>query len=763
MKFKSQYFTSLDELVAERKYLQSIKDDRDEKDRKLREFYNGRPTKTEAEAEETGEDVTNHLFGHARIHAVETSMRSVITGKSTFIEVTVDTDNTESDLKRGICITQKLNKAVNHRPVFFNLFQSISGELPIAGRAALLHRGNSGWCPSLSRGLLIAEDSPPIPSAIPYAFAPRKLTQARLRSMERSPGEFVDVAIVKKLLEWSKEKITKKSNVVNRVFGGDQTEDGSSIDEASGEKPNSNSTSINAWEYFEIHHEEKGSRVSSTLYVEEVPNNISGEDMSETEKKKRIPAVIVAHDPKAFASPESWACLILLDAEIGGVKTWDAARSVAELCYPNDTDVETLANASVEGALMRARPRFTTDPGNIDALRKWNVRDDVVVPDYAKEFKMSGESADLGQNISILTQNSSNLSSTSHSNSASGGELRVQALRKGQQDNASTLSRLDCLYRYLQPMCEEMVRRFLVAPAKPGSEGYEDIAWFRSQMELNGMTAEHLKILGSQSFGRFNHITVKIIRSVGEGDVNSQREIAELLMKNIASFAPQVRPLILQLWLSLVTNDQDLAERLVTLPNLVISAGRVNAENECDTIMRRAAGGYALPTGQDDIDQDHCESHLLDMHALLARHNIIPWNRLDALGFSGLAVHTSTHVQNLMALREGNADGKYYAALLQQAVAKAEPILAVLEEEARQKGPDPEVAADLILRREELMLRARELGLKERQQSALELDRDRKHNLNTRKQFAGEVVASDNLQIKRQALKKSLAKKPAKR
>lgn len=761
IKFKSQYFKDLDELVAERKYLQTIKSDRDEKERKLREFYNGRPTKTEAEAEETGEDVTNHLFGHARIHAVETALRSTITGKSTFIEIVVDTDNNETDMKAGVCITQKLNKAINHRPVFFNLFQSIAGELPLTGRAALLHRGNAGWCPSLSRGLLVAEDAPPLPGSIPYAYAPRKLTQARLRSMERSPGKFIDVETIKKLLDWSKDKITKKSNIVSRVYGSGHSEDGSSVDEESGDKANSNSTSIDAWEYFEIHHEGSGSYVSSTLYVEEVPNNVTEDTSQET--KRSIPAIIVAHDPKAFDSPESWACLILLDAEIGGVKTWDSARSIAELCYPNDSDVETMANASVEGALMRARPRFTSDPGNLDALRKWNLRDDVVVPDYAKEFKLSPESGDLAANMSLLSQNSSNLSSTSHSNGSGGGELRVQALRKGQQDTASTLSRLDCMYRYLQPMCEEMVRRFLVAKIKPGMEGYEDIAWFRSQLEINKLGKDHLKILGSQSFGRFDYITVKIVRSVGEGDVGSQREIAELLMKNIASFAPQVRPIILQMWLALVTNDQDLAERIVTLPNLIISAGRVTAENECDTIMRRASAGFALPTGKDDIDQDHCESHLLDMQALIARHGVVPWNRLDALGFSGLAVHTSEHVQNLMSLTEGRADGKYYAALLQQAVAKAEPILAKLEEEAQQAGVDPEVAADLMLRREELMLRARELGLKERQQDALEFDRDRKHGLGSRKQYAGEVNAAENLEVKRQALKKKVAAKPKKK
>lgn len=758
MDFESKYFEGLDQLIAERNRLQSDKSDRDRKERVIREFYNGRPTKTEEEVAESGEDVTNHLMGYARIQAVETALRSIITGKTTFIEITVDTDNPEIDLKTGVVLTQKLNQAIQHSINFFNLFQSIAGELPLTGRAALMQKSQSSWCPRLVRGLLLPEDTVPNSCEIPYAFAPRKLTQAMLKRMENGNGRLIDTAAVKRLIKWSEEKTpAKKINQVTAAFGTTARDGEGTVDEESGEAGVRSSVSVDAWEYFEVRHSAKGYRVSSTIFVEGVPADV---EEGKSTKEHKQPGIVIAHDPNAYPTPEAWLTLMLLDSEIGGVKTWDSARGIAELCYPNDADVETLVNAGVEGAILRSRPRFTAESGAIDTLRQWDFRNESVVPEGTKEFKLAGDSGEIAQHVGLLTQNSASLSASNASNGPQGGALRVQAIRQGQQDGASTLARLDCVCRYLLPLCNEMVRRFLVAPTKPGAEGYEDVAWFRYQLDLAKINKKAREFLGQQVYGRFSHIKVKVVRSVGQGDVGSQREVAELLMKNIGSFAPQVRPLILQLWTALITNDQDFAERLVTLPNLVVSAGRVNAENECDTVWRRAAAGVSMPIGQDDIDQDHCESHLIDLGSALARNSIQPWTRLDALGFAGLAVHTSMHVQNLMATADGIADGKHFAQLLQNVVAQAQPIIDAIEEQAATAQAGAQMTPEtlqLALKREELVLKARELGLKERREDNIEADRARKHSLNARKQFSDENQNVEDNRLK----EKAIDKKPA--
>lgn len=748
-------------IIAERDRLKSDNEDRAENERVLREFYNGRPTKTEEQVAETGEDVTNHLFGHARIHAAETAFRSVFTGKSTFIEVTVDTNQQDKDFHAGILITQMLNRAIQHRPDLFNLIQSVSGELPISGRAALMFSGLCNWIPRLSRGLLLPEDTPPNPCKISYAYAPRKLTYAQLVKMSEKKGNFVNTDVVKAIIEGLTDKDkdgTSKTNLVRHAYGADR--DDLSTDQERGTAKIKETVGVDAWEYFEVKHGKDGYQVSSTIWAEGVSNYVKQEDGLKDDEK--LDAVILSHDPKAYASPEEWVVMLLMDSELGGVKTWDSARGIAELCYPNDAEVEVMVNAMVDGAIMRARPRFQSENGRIDELRKWDFRESLTVPEGTKEFKLSGDSGEMAQNIGMLTQNAASLASSSTSNSAQGGELRVQALQRGAQNTSATLSRLDCFYRYLQPFVEQIVNLFFNAKIKPGWDGYEDIAWFRYQLKLAGIGEEQLKLLGKRLYGRFNYLRVKVVRSLGEGDAGSRREVAEMLMKNLASFAPQVRPIILQLWTSLVSNDQDFAERLVSLPNLITSSGRVTAENERDTIYWRAAAGQTLPTGADDVDQDHAESHIIDMQAAIARNSIQPWTRIDALGFAGLATHTAQHVQNMQATAGSKADGNAYAALLQQTVQEAQPIIDALEEAAQQQqqqggGLEATESAALAVKRQELLLKARELGLKERQQDALELERTRNFDLKSRGQFTKELTDKEKLALEQ----KKIDKKPA--
>ena len=77
------------------------------------------------------------------------------------------------------------------------------------------------------------------------------------------------------------------------------------------------------------------------------------------------------------------------------------------------------------------------------------------------------------------------------------------------------------------------------------------------------------------------------------------------------------------------TQDPDRADTLVKVPQAIINAQKVTAENEFDTIERRAALGQVLPVADDDIHQDHVPVHLLDMQAMVARHEMRPWDKYD--------------------------------------------------------------------------------------------------------------------------------------
>lgn len=299
---------------------------------------------------------------------------------------------------------------------------------------------------------------------------------------------------------------------------------------------------------------------------------------------------------------------------------------------------------------------------------------------------------------------------------------------------------MSAIYTCLDRLAAEIVRRFLLVKSSPGTEGYDDIAWVRS--ELDEASIPYVK-LAKMKHGRFCYLKIRVARSVGSGDRESELAVAQLFVENIEKFPPEVRPLIMRKWTTLVSRDPDLAERLNTLPSLIINSQKLVAENEFDTMMRRAAIGQELNIGSDDIDEDHVPVHLLDLQAFLSESAFRQFTELDARKYAGAVDHITKHLQRMVSMPASAGAAKGFQQQLQQLVAAATPIMEQIAEAQGQQGVGmtPQEQMDIAFKTQDQILKGRKLGLEEAKFGANETQRRQREKRADRQQYANETQA----------------------
>ena len=742
MKFESEYFDDVDDLVSEKDNLLLLHKEKKERVDTVRNFTNGLPTMTDEEAEELGRsEITNHMLGYKNIQAIETQYYSIYSGSNTLAEVIVDTDSPEMDQKLSLIFTKYLNEAIYHRGIFGNLWRSVSGELPIASKAPLMFDANQGWCPRLATNMLFPKGTGYIAEDVTYAFAPRELTMADLNQMSKAvksgKGKMIDKETIDNMLKALREQIGTDSV---RLSGheGEADEIGDTARDSLSHK-DERKTTFNAWWYYEVVHEEDQSYVSATLFTE--PCTVGKTDIGQK---------VLAYRKKAYDTPESWLHFIVADSEIGGVKTIDKARGIAELTYNSDSDREELLNIIVEGTKERAKPKYTVkENADIDAVLQWDPSTDPFAPEGVEEFVVRAPTGDLFAPFEVLGQNSAGLSAGGVSNVGRGGESRNQTLERQKNNGANTNSRISDVYKNLDMLLDEIGNRFLTAKTKRGTEGWQEILWYRSK--LDEQIGEKLGLdwrkMIKKDFGRFKFLKIRAIRSIGEGDRGEQLEVADWLMTNITQYAPQKRPFILHTATLAVTKDSDLADFLVSKPDVIISAQRTIAENEYDTIMRRAVSGELISPSVSDIHQDHLGTHIKDLEAHLARHGIAPWKRNDVLGFAGMVEHVGEHLQVLLGNKDTNEEAKLFTKRLQEVVQAAQAVVKEVDEvEGTEESQMSEKErAELELKTAEFQLKARKLGLEEEAFVTLNASRLARQSNIERGQFSRELESARRL------------------
>lgn len=736
-KFKSQYFETADDLVKAKDDAWEQVETRRQRLGVIRKFTNMQRTMTDEEAEQLGRtEITNFGLSHRDMLQVESQFTSMVTTTNALVEVVVDTDNAEKDQVTGMRISEAINRgAVHWKGKFANFWRKVAGEITIAGGVPVTQHQKYGWLPDIRVDMFFPRETALDAELVPYAFDPRELTlhdlKDLLNSMKSGPGSRVERENVEGLIKVLEEQVE-----YNRKDTG--TSHNFEVTEAVRDGKADRTTSVSAWEYFEIKYDDKGEQyVSVTLFTDGLCGT---EDYRrQLGEKKESAARIITYDDKAFKSATDWLHMIFVDSEIGGVKTIDTCRGLAELTYPSALELEDLMNLVIEGDKIRAKPKIRlTDDANADDVKKWDIVADMYAPKGVEELEFKGNSQGLLTPFSVLKANAAGLASSAVSNSGRGGELRQQAVERQENSAQLTGNRMAEGYNHLESVLETAVWRLLAGDVKPGTEGYHETMWVRNYLDRYDIP---YKELAERKHGRFQYIRVRAKRVIGNGDSQETVATADWLMANIMSFEPAARPLVLQKATSLRTSDPDLAEYLVKVPKTILNAQKITAENEFSTIERRAALGQTIPVAQDDIHQDHIPVHLVDMQAMVAMAEMRPWDKLDVAQFAGLAAHTGAHIQVLMGNPLTNPEAKAFLPDYQNIVASASAVVQEVEERtgSEQEALTPKERAEVEIAVAKLQLEAQKLGLKVEDTQRLWTNREERSALSRRAQFTREI------------------------
>lgn len=752
MKFQSEYADNADDLLKLKDDAYAGVKDRRDRLKKIRQFTNMMNVLTEEEADELGRtEITNHGLTHRSLLQVETGFTSMVTGTNALVEIIVDTDNAEKDHVTGMRITEAINRgAIHFKGKFANLWRKVSGELVMAGGGPVTNNERYGWLPKLRPDMFFPKETSLDAEEIPYAFDPKSLGVADLEKLKKAvrgeSSSYIETENIEALLT------SIRTNIRQQISGSStfSEEESASVRE---QDRLSRKVTIPAWWFYEVKYKENGDQyVSATLFVD---GSTASDVEAETRTKSQDSvAKIIAYIDKAFDNATDWLHMAVVDSEIGGVKNMDTLRGVAEMVYPSGVDMEELLNLVIEGEKIRAKPKIRLEnEANADEVAKWNIMEDTYAPKGVTEMEFRGTSAGLASPLALLSQNASQLSTSSQSNSGQGGELRQQAVERQQNSAMLQTNRIAEASNHLDSILEMVVYRLLAAPTKPGTEGYREIMWVRAYLDQYGI---NYKELAKREWGRFKYIRVRAKRTIGNGDRQQQLSTADWLMGNLQNFEPIARPSVVHQATTLMTQDPDLADYLVKTPKAILNAQKVTAENEYDTIKRRAALGQAMPINQDDIHQDHIPVHITDMAAHVATHGMRPWDKLDVLVFAAAVEHTGEHLKVLLSNPLTHGEGAVFVQQYQQITQSAQRIVQEVEEASgsEQNQLTPKEQADMQLKWAALELEGRKFGLKVEDTQKLWENREARAVLSKRGQYSKEVNNDRRLELDKTRLRR---------
>ena len=751
MKFESEYFDTAEDLVRAKDDAWLNVADRRERLKIIRNFTNMMNTLSEEEAEQLGRvEITNHGLTHRDMLQNETGFTSMVTVTNALLDLVVDTDNAEKDLDTSFRINEAINRGALHfKGKLANFWRKVSGEIIMAGGAPVTQNEKYGWLPKLRPDMFFPKETSLDAEEVTFAFDPKELTVGDLRKLRNSvkggESKFIAVDIIDQLLEAVKTQIEENTRNGGSSFAMERSR--STRDSQRGET----TISIPAWWYYEVKWKEDGSQyVSATLFMD----GINGLDLRFKNKSEAGKvANIIAHIEEAFETASDWLHIVNVDSEIGGVKNMDTLKGVAEMTYASAVEMEELLNLMMEGDKIRARPKVRlNDNADVDAVAKWNIMTDLYAPAGVEEMEFKSNSRGLMTPMGMLSQNAAGMAGTSGQGESD--KLRVEALAAQRSTAMLQTNRISEAYNHLDSILETIVWRILAGPVKPGTEGYHEIMWIRARLEKYGIPYADL---ASRKHGRFEHIRVRARRAVGNGDRVQQLETADWLMANLQNYAPTVRPRIIHQATVLRTQDPDMADSLTKIPQAIINAQKVTAENEFDTIARRASLGQALPVAQDDVHQDHIPVHLVDMQALVARHGSRPWDKLDVVVFAGATEHTSEHLKILMENPVTNAEGAAFIQDFQNIAQAAQAIVQEVQDaEANQSAQadlPPEIQMRYTLESEKLRQSGIKIGLAAAEADRLDANRQERSGLAKRQQYTREINEDRRLKLDAERVK----------
>lgn len=754
MKFSSNFFKTADELEQAKNDAMSGVVNRRERLDIIRRFSNGLATLTVEEAKKLGrKEITNHLTTYSKLLQQESMFESMLTGTNASLEVVVNTGDPERDHVLGVRIAKIVNEGMIHyKGKMAGLWRKVSGEIVMAGGAPVINEPTYGWLPKIANNMIFPKKTELDAEEVTFCFLPMEFTHSDLvellASVKGEEGHIHDVQNIRALLKTLKRQV-KDRNKTSSGFANNEV--ASSVRKENG---GMDTHIIEAYAYFEVKFRDDGSRyVSKTIFTDAM-QVAANEDAPAVRKSSRdedpSAARFISHIEEAYVDAFEFLHMVCVDSEIGGNKTTDELRGVAELMYPSGSEMESLLNLLLEGDKERAKPKFKTGNGaKVDDILKWDIEQHTMVPDGVEEFEIKANGQHLQTPFAMLDRNSSSITGAPVSNTPQGGELRVQANERRESNTGVQANRLQVAFNHLDSIYETVLWRAMAGKVKPGTEGYLQTMWVRSKFAEQGIDYEKLS---QREHGRFKWLRVRAKRNIGNGDRQQQSETADWMIDKLPMIEPAVRPVVIQHAFALKTGDPDLAEMVVKPPQIILNQQRLIAENEFDTIARRAMAGLTISPQPDDIHHNHIETHLIDTQALLAEHEVEPWKMRQALVFAAALQHIGEHITILLGNKQTNFEGNRFLQAYQTLVHNGKPAVAAVQESQESEAAQltPKEQADIDLKLAAMELEAHALGLKEADLRDTWKLRATRSALSTRTQQVREISDAQRLALEKE-------------
>ena len=299
-------------------------------------FTNMRDTLTEEERNEEGiQEIINFgtTFRSAQINIAP--LESIVTGTDSVCEVVVDFNDPNRDHLVGVDISNVANQWLfqsNER--FLQFWRTAVGIGYLAGGGpAIFDEQDVGLFPVFNKNFLFPKGTSLDPDEMTYAYERREFTINQLKELIANTDDD-DKTVSKEALESIVEEV--KSQIEGNSASRNGSTEGVDLEKNSARDDSYSKATFEIWGYWEVRcypddHSDKKKRgmkyVSHILFTDKCV--IGNNDKKEGSEQKAI----LFQEEIAFENPADWLVMLVFDEEIGGEKTVDTLRGIAEAFY----------------------------------------------------------------------------------------------------------------------------------------------------------------------------------------------------------------------------------------------------------------------------------------------------------------------------------------------------------------------------------------------------------------------------------------------
>lgn len=714
-----KYFKGYTEMLQEADAL--IEEDRwDAEDRStIQDFYNGRETMTQAEAEARGtKNVTNHLFGYDSISLAQSQLMGFYTKDEVMWNVKLPHVPQHDRKRQELCATTKWNAIMKRSRRLKPEWKSLTGEATLHGNGCLMHLDNEDWCPKFVRPY-VPRGTGILPDSVPYCVVPDYLTITDLEKALESNKYREDNGWP---TFWNTKQLKLTIDMLKGNIGGTPgtsfTASNMPVDELRELKRAGADTSAGFRTripvYYFYHKADDGS-FSLTILPRLTPQQ--RKDLSE--KVSVVPEVLYEREA-FFEKPCYFLHPFFIDCEIGGHTTWHRVMGLGRLNYEPDVETEEFFNDAMQGSREQLRRLYQVGTAaDWEMLKTWAAGSgptNVLPPGVtlaearmAPNFQHAFTTIEMLQNLSRRNA-SGHVANTGDSKQS---ELEVNAIER-QGRNAEALSaRIADIYECCDALGTEIFRRFLADSPLPQDPGYCEIREFQQAMKEEGISIAQLR---REKEGKYVNFEIKTSRAVGDGSKVKQAMANQMLMARLQLFNPEAQQIILRRITAEETGDYDFSKEIVPYEKKEDpdQTNRANQENDiCD---KQGIIGVVPQLNADDLHPVHIPQHFRSMQADLARAEVRQWDKVDLAGFKAKGGHAAMHIQEIQKNPEAKDMANQFNQQLQALAKQGQEFENNIEQQAAKNELTQKDQA-------ELQLKERKQGLAEHQQTALEQHR----------------------------------------